>query len=219
MQQPAPQVTPPRVDRAGRTRRRILEAASQCFSSDGYAKTTVEAIARRASVSKGIVYHHFNGKEQILERVLGLTLSEWSEVSNLDDTLAREAGVLEAVADVQRKAMAFARENPMARSLLQIDHQVLVTVAGSREVRESLENHRQSLIRALRHGIESGEVRSTIDPERAADILHVHFMGLIDQLLDPNGLEVTAELVDCGLDILFHGMATRPPGQTDGAKT
>ncbi|MBW2242925.1 MAG: TetR family transcriptional regulator [Deltaproteobacteria bacterium] len=218
MQQTAPQVPPPRVDRAERTRRRILEAASQCFSSAGYAKCTVEAIAGRAGVSKGIVYHHFNGKEQILERVLGLTLAEWSEVSNLDETLAREAGVLEAIADVQRKAIAFARENPMARSLLQIDHQVLVTVAGSREVRESIERHRQNLVVALRLGIDSGEVRSAIDPERAADILHVHFMGLIDQLLDPKGLEVTAELVDCGLDILFHGMATRPTGQTDGAK-
>ncbi|MCP3983348.1 MAG: TetR family transcriptional regulator [bacterium] len=217
MSQPTPVVAPPKIDRAARTRRRILEAASQCFSSAGYAKTTVEAIAARAAVSKGIVYHHFSGKEQILERVLGLTLAEWSEVSRLDEVLAREAGVLPAIADVQRKALAFARDNPMARSMLQIDHQVLLTVAGSREVRESIELHRKYLVEALRLGIETGELRSSIDPVRAADILHVHSMGLIDQLLDPNGIDVTDELVDCGLDILFHGMAASAHGQTDGA--
>ena len=218
MSQTASELAPPRVDRAERTRQRILVAAGQCFSSAGYAKTTVEAIAARAGVSKGIVYHHFHGKEQILERVLGLTLGEWSEVSRLDEVLVHEVGVLEAIADVQRKAMAFARENPMARSLLQVDHQVLLTVAGSREVRESIELHRRNLAQALRLGIETGEVRSELDPELAANVLHAHSMGLIDQLLDPNGIEVTEELVDCGLDILFHGMAGRAPSQTDGAE-
>lgn len=217
MSQPAPQLTPPRIDRAERTRQRILVAAGHCFSSAGYAKTTVEAIAARAGVSKGIVYHHFRGKEQILERVLASTLSEWSEVSQLDQELAREVGVLEAIADVQRRAMTFARENPMARSLLQVDHQILLTVAGSREVRESIERHRRNVAEALRLGIETGEVRSTIDPVVAADVLHTHQMGLIDQLLDPNGIEVNEALIDCGLDILFHGMAARAPGGAHGA--
>ncbi len=213
----AEEAAAPRPGRAARTRQRILEAAGLCFSTGGYAKTTVEAIAARAGVSKGIVYHHFRGKEEILERVLEATLTEWTNVSRLDEVLARGGAVLGAIAEVHRKSMAFARENPMARSLLQVDHEVLLTVAGSRQVRESIERHRRNLVGALRHGIANGELRPEIDPERAADILHVHSMGLIDQLLDPEGLEVTEELVDCGLDILFHGMAARPR-QADGAE-
>ena len=217
MSQPSPQAVAPRRNRAERTRRRILEAAGHCFASSGYAKTTVEAIAARAGVSKGIVYHHYRGKEQILERVLEETISEWSSVSQLDEELARGGAVLEAIAQVHRNAVAFGRDNPMARALLQFDQDVLLTLAGSREVREAAERHRGDLVRELRNGIESGELREDLDPELCASILRVHYMGLIDQLLEPNGIEVTDELIEAGLDLLFHGMAARAPRPVDGA--
>ena len=218
MSQPTPQAVAPRSDRAERTRVRILEAAGHCFASSGYAKTTVEAIAARAGVSKGIVYHHYRGKEEVLERVLEATLAEWSAVARMDEALVREGRVLDAIADVQRKAVAFGRDNPMARSLLQVDQAVLLTIADSREMRESAERHRQELIRGLEQGKAGGELRGDLDVEHAADILRIQYMGLIDQLLDPNGVEVTDALIEAGLDLLFHGMAASAPQPATGAE-
>jgi len=44
----------------------IVQAALAVFRECGYEGATMEAIARRAGVSKGGVYHHFQSKDEIL---------------------------------------------------------------------------------------------------------------------------------------------------------
>ncbi len=47
------------------TKQAILEAAVVAYNNNGYARTTVQDIARIAGVSKGGIYWHFKGKELI----------------------------------------------------------------------------------------------------------------------------------------------------------
>lgn len=51
------------------SRRRILEAALRLFGSRGFEETSVAEIARTAGVSKGLVYHYFDTKRDVLEAV------------------------------------------------------------------------------------------------------------------------------------------------------
>ncbi|MGE5398010.1 MAG: TetR/AcrR family transcriptional regulator [Chitinophagales bacterium] len=44
----------------------ILDAAISEFLDNGYEKTSIEAIARRANLTKGGLYHHFSSKDEIL---------------------------------------------------------------------------------------------------------------------------------------------------------
>ncbi len=44
----------------------ILETATNLFAHQGFEKTSVAAICENANVSKGLVYHHFKSKEEIL---------------------------------------------------------------------------------------------------------------------------------------------------------
>lgn len=46
-------------------RRGILNAALQCFSLRGYDATTMAEICKRAGVSTGSMYHHFDSKERL----------------------------------------------------------------------------------------------------------------------------------------------------------
>ena len=46
-------------------REEILEAALACFSARGYHGSTVDDIAAGAGLSKGAVYWHFEGKEDV----------------------------------------------------------------------------------------------------------------------------------------------------------
>jgi AcrR family transcriptional regulator len=57
-------------DRRTATRGAILAAATGSFGSDGFARTTIDAIAARAGVAKGAVFHHFPSKEALFEAVL-----------------------------------------------------------------------------------------------------------------------------------------------------
>jgi TetR/AcrR family transcriptional regulator, mexJK operon transcriptional repressor len=65
--------TPGRRRRSEGKKTAVLDAAEALFVTDGYERTSVDAIAARARVSKRTVYDHFGDKEtvylQVLERV------------------------------------------------------------------------------------------------------------------------------------------------------
>lgn len=50
-------------------REKILTAAFELFAEKGYAQTSVDSIAVKAKISKGLIYHYFNSKEIILKSV------------------------------------------------------------------------------------------------------------------------------------------------------
>src|SRR5262249_22580061 len=47
----------------------LVEAARELFAEDGYAATSLDAVAAKARVTKGAVYHHFESKQQLFEAV------------------------------------------------------------------------------------------------------------------------------------------------------
>ncbi|MFF7731441.1 TetR family transcriptional regulator [Streptomyces sp. NPDC007984] len=90
--------------REGSTRKRaaILTAARELFLSDGFDRTSVDAVAARAGVSKRTVYDYFGDKQTLLQavvdgvgqslvstigRILDDTLTEPTEAIDLEDVL------------------------------------------------------------------------------------------------------------------------------------
>lgn len=57
------------------TRERILQAARARFSTDGYAKTSLRAIARDADVDHALVTYYFGSKEGLFQAVTQMALS------------------------------------------------------------------------------------------------------------------------------------------------
>ncbi|MGK5680115.1 TetR/AcrR family transcriptional regulator [Actinoplanes sp. URMC 104] len=62
--------TPGRRLRSEGKKTAILDAAESLFVSDGYERTTVDAVAARAHVSKRTLYNHFSDKEILFLRAL-----------------------------------------------------------------------------------------------------------------------------------------------------
>ena len=56
------------------TRQRILEAAIRVFARHGFYRAPVAEIARRAGVSKALVFWHYGSKEKLVEEVLRIAL-------------------------------------------------------------------------------------------------------------------------------------------------
>ncbi len=56
-----------REEYAELTRTAVVSAAIARFTADGYAATTIDAIAEEARVTKGGVYHHFSDKAELFE--------------------------------------------------------------------------------------------------------------------------------------------------------
>lgn len=57
------------AERTEATTTALVAAARELFAEDGYDATSLDAVAARASVTKGAVYHHFEGKRQLFEAV------------------------------------------------------------------------------------------------------------------------------------------------------
>src|SRR5947199_7300472 len=57
---------------------RILDVATALFLSDGFGATSIEAVARRAGISKRTFYHRFRGKEMLFESVVRRLIERWT---------------------------------------------------------------------------------------------------------------------------------------------
>jgi len=195
----------PRTRRSERTRGRILVAAGECFAARGFAKTTVEELAERAGVSKALVYHHFKTKERILDAVLERTLADWNDATRVD--LLAGGSVLEGIAKMLRTSLAYAREHPVLRGLIELDSSLLVDSGAGRVMRAQMEELRVSLREAVGAGVERGELREDLHVEHAAEILLIHQLAFIQHVLEPEWVDVSdAALVDAGLDVLVRGL-------------
>lgn len=53
-----------------RSMQRITEAALELFANEGYHATSVSKIAKKAEVSKGLIYNYYSSKEDILEAII-----------------------------------------------------------------------------------------------------------------------------------------------------
>jgi AcrR family transcriptional regulator len=51
------------------TRRALLDAAREVFTSNGYQATRTEEIVQRAGLTRGALYHHFRDKEDLFRAV------------------------------------------------------------------------------------------------------------------------------------------------------
>ena len=64
---------PPRrtqADRSARTRTALVAAARELFAEQGFASTSRDAIAARAGVTRGALYHHFDSKTALAGAVV-----------------------------------------------------------------------------------------------------------------------------------------------------
>jgi TetR/AcrR family transcriptional regulator of autoinduction and epiphytic fitness len=111
-----------RAREARETRRRIVEAAARLFVRDGYAATSIGAIAQEAGVAVPTVYAGLRNKAGVLRAVVDLTVrgddeavplasrAEWREMEREDDPrrqLALFARIHRQIGD--REAAVFAQ--------------------------------------------------------------------------------------------------------------
>lgn len=56
-------------ERSEATQRALVESARDLFASEGYSETQLDDVVRTAGVTKGALYHHFQGKADLFRAV------------------------------------------------------------------------------------------------------------------------------------------------------
>lgn len=137
----------------------ITKAAMQAFAEKGYAATKVEEVAKRAGVSKGLLYLYFKTKEDLFKAVIRSFISPRLDalISNIEDS------ELSAEAFLRGPFLAFAnsiRHSP-ARKLVRLlvaegpKHPDLIAWYWENVVSRGLDAIRS----VIEKGVENGEFR------------------------------------------------------------
>ncbi len=143
-------------------RRRIQRAARTVFAEKGYAKTSIEQIAREASLSVGAIYLYFRSKEDLYVSLLEETL-------DLFDTELRQVRARSEVSAPERLRNAWsfltqwAATDVEASRVLRLISQPNVRAQLSDEVVEAvskgLAQTREHLGAIVQDGMNSGQYR------------------------------------------------------------
>src|SRR5690349_15815694 len=163
---PTPATEPRRRGRPGHDQDAVLAAAVRLFNERGYDFTSMFDIAVSLGITKSSVYHHINGKEQLLQLAMDRALD----------------GLFEAADEVRALDVpALARLEPLVRRrVLVLSEQfeymtVLLRVRGDTEVEQhALARRRQFdvlVTELVKQAQAEGGVRPDIDPAVAARLL------------------------------------------------
>jgi AcrR family transcriptional regulator len=133
------------------TRQALLEAARALFGERGYAATSLEEITNTAKVTKGALYHHYDGKQELFAAVYEQVKREASERAA---TAFLEPDPWEDLCSGCH-AMLDAHLDPLVRRILLHDAQAVLDADTIRRVenRYGAVVLRGALRRAIRAGV------------------------------------------------------------------
>jgi AcrR family transcriptional regulator len=176
-----------RRERAAARRARIIAAARARFLSDGYAATTVAAVAADAEVSVDTIYKGFGGKVGLLEAAWWRALEGRGEQSaeRRADAAAGDSDARTMIATWARLSAEVAGESSrlfaLIRSLAVVDPAVGDLYQRIEESRNARMAHNARLLAA------TGELRPGVSVEQARDIMLAVSGHLPEPLLDRAG--------------------------------
>ena len=161
-----PYHSPRRAQDAAGTRRDILRAATELFSTNGYARVTVAEIAKRAGVAPQTVYSSAGSKSDILRQVVS------ESIARTDATAVTEAigqtGSIAAAITLLARGTRIGNENEQ-----QVVEVLFAAIPahedGAALWEHSTASYRQALQAVAEHLRDKGLLK--LDVERAADVL------------------------------------------------
>jgi AcrR family transcriptional regulator len=162
-----------RREQAARTRGAIVEAAASLFTTRGYARTTVQAVAAEAGVAPDTVYAVFGSKVRLLTAVIDARLAP-PGVANVMDR--DETQAVRREPDQRRQVHLFARDMARLSTRVRPVFEVLRVAADAepevRSVYEEMERHRLANMRRVAEWL-GANGPLTVDVDAAAHTIWV----------------------------------------------
>jgi AcrR family transcriptional regulator len=173
-----------RREQARRTRKAILESAQRLFLADGFAPTTIAAIARDAQVSVDTVYKAFGGKPGLVRAICQRALAGEQPVPAEARSDALQAGEQDPRAIIYGWGALTTEIAPRVAPILLL---VRTAAAGDPEManlRSELNAQRlERMTRNARNLAAGHRLRDGLAPESAAEIMWTYSSPELYELL------------------------------------
>jgi AcrR family transcriptional regulator len=182
----------------------VLSVAVSVFIERGYDGTSMELLSQRLGITKSSIYHHVDGKEDLLRMALDRALD----------------GLFEAVADAQDagepairrlERLVYGSVQVLADRLPYVT--LLLRVRGNTDVeRKALDRRREfdRIVAGLVKEAEAeGDIRADVDPIITARLL----FGMVNSIVEwykPHGEDSGRRLASAVCAVAFDGLRVRP---------
>jgi AcrR family transcriptional regulator len=181
-------------------RARLMTAALDLFAIHGYAATSIDAIAVRASLAIGTFYQHFESKRQLLIVLMDQLLQQLAEVSLDIQPSATTRGTLHALL-----ASAFERDLAFVGAYRAWQEAII----GDAELQKKNDAMhawtRQRVFRVLTALQQSPGARRGVDLSTLADVLDEFLWSLMSTAMHMPKRE-RSRRVEVAADLIYHAM-------------
>ncbi|WEL17270.1 MULTISPECIES: TetR family transcriptional regulator C-terminal domain-containing protein [unclassified Halorhabdus] len=181
------------------TRIEILKATYAALCEHGYADLTIERIGQHFPKSTSLVYHHYEGKDDLLLDFLSYLLEDAETSLGTDET----ADADERLRTIFDRTLS-GSETPEEAAFQQAMAWMRAQATTDEEYRDHFTQHdrffRDRLADIIRDGIEAGTFRE-VDPEQAATMLHTVLSGaMAEQVTSDLDLSTMRSEVDAYIE-------------------
>jgi TetR/AcrR family fatty acid metabolism transcriptional regulator len=158
------------------TRERIINSAKTLFAEQGYQKTTIVDISKRAGLSEAALYDYFQGKEDLLLTIPDLWVSEL--VRDLEEQLFGVKGSVNKLRKYLWWYMRRVEQSPLDAKIVYLFLKTNSNFLNT-EVYSNVKNFYSYLVEIFEEGRKSGEMKADLNPRAARDI----FVGTMDHII------------------------------------
>ncbi|MBZ0285681.1 MAG: TetR family transcriptional regulator [Anaerolineae bacterium] len=190
------------------TRQRLLLAALNVFSSQGYDATRLEDIAAEAEVTRGAIYHHFGGKAELYnEMVMEFTQRVMPIIT---EAVAQGGSVLDTLRRLFVSTLSYIEEDAIYRAVNEL---VLFKTSVSPELAEGMQRKIEGIYgliefvsQQIQQGMDAGEIRGDMDArDTAIAFLSLQNGLMMVWLLEPKLFSLKAKAQSMA-EIFIHGI-------------
>ena len=151
-----------------RTRRKILDAAARLFIRKGFYGTSIADLAKAAGLTKGALYHHFEGKDALFFAVVEDVRDTWREAVVRDVLKAEDAPTRLAVL-LDNHARLIAKNEALCLVISSLVMEMDSSKPAFRAALQELYNDMARFIeRIVQKGQAAGQVRSDLEARAVA---------------------------------------------------
>lgn len=195
------------TEMSAETRERLFRAAVDLFSAKGFSGTSVQDVVRKAGLTKGAFYHHFESKAHLIQaihnRFLDLQIRDVSAIlarglTSRDALVATISVVFVNIVNEKASVSLFVREYP--QMLEHVD----------RAVRARRQEFEDLLVAVVDEGRSSGDVQSDLP----SNVIVYGIMGMCawaTQWYDAGGALSPEVIGRQYAHLLLHGLAAGVP--------
>jgi len=173
------------------TREELLLATYEALCAHGYADLTVDRIAAAFPKSKSLIYHHYDGKDDLLLDFLDFALERFEATVPLDPPEDAPDAHLREVLDHVLASSLSAERREFAAAMVDLRAQA----ASDERFRAAFSRHdrffRERFAAILRAGIDAGVYRE-VDPEATAATLVTLVNGAMTERVTTDDAPVEA---------------------------